>query len=196
MKKFLFLLLILLKCASSEAKTIDVYVVHARGYHGLSVLEAKRLIDDVKLYYSNYGITLNVTRFRSIKNPYHKAYNSINNAFDLLITWRNWSNAHHLPKTMRLFITPPISDYILGYSFTVCNPEGLAYVAVQPRNNNGLDRFTHSELAATHEIGHLLGANHDSNLPATLMNPNANAFVTDSILPLSDKSFKEIRKCI
>ena len=195
--KYLLLTLLITTSAFAEIKPIKLYVVHVRGFHGLSIREAKDEVATIKLFYASYGIPIKVTRFRSINNPYKQYYNNVNNKLGLLLLWRNWSKKHRLPNQMRLFITPPNENYVYGQAFSVCNPVGMAYTAAQPYNQEtGVDRHIQSKVAALHEVGHMLGASHDESLPATLMHPNANAYVKDTWQGLSETSINEIRKCL
>lgn len=50
-------------------------------------------------------------------------------------------------------------------------------------------------VALWHELCHILGAYHDESLPASLMHPNALAFVKDEPLTLSSKSERQILGC-
>lgn len=91
-----------------------------------------------------------------------------------------------------VFLQPTFSytgarDGIGGFA-SVCDFNGVGVVFF----GKGLKYEEKLYTLLAHEIGHLFGADHDAQLPATLMHPAALAFNPDHY---SYKSIKEIRQC-
>lgn len=71
-------------------------------------------------------------------------------------------------KNMTLVLTPKWGNYIVGFAQKVCCPNNCFALV-------GVDKLRQKKtsIGMAHEMGHLLGANHDDTLPATIMHPDA-----------------------
>lgn len=188
------LILSLLFAVNAYAEEINVQVIHVRGFGGVSVSQGRTVAESVRNFYEGNGIKLNITGFRSINNTSPSKFKSSSYQFGILEDFRRWRRSHPYNRRMVLFITPPAGGYLLGAAQTACSIYGTAYAAAEIKNMEGKDRVVHSFTALAHEVGHLLGAEHDES--PTLMNANALPLVRNEILPLSKVSLKQINGCL
>lgn len=105
-------------------------------------------------------------------------------------------------KQYTIVILPPFTQdgytFMGGRAMQSCakRTNRIAIANAANINSQNIDWSHHSKVAAIHELGHLFGAYHDNQLPATMMHFNALAFVKDGLLGFSELSKSQIRDCL
>lgn len=142
------------------------------------------------------GATMSVPKTRRVTTQVRRAYNQLRLPirFSPLRTIRigfgptgvneRLRYAYRVMRKMRprratyVFIPMSTDGFSWGYMLT----KNFACGTATERNLRGQDRFWFSVNTAVHEIGHLLGPDHDDT-SANVMHPDALRFVTNRVLP-------------
>lgn len=190
-----------------ENKTIFVSLVNAVGPNSLTDVRVLELFAKVKQHYSeDLNINLQLKRFQHQRDHWKQTLNIINRN-NIIFKWVRYFARRHQTnkKVLKLVILNPIFDFnsywLAGMSIATCTYKRSNPVSVsnaEEFNSFGLARFNHSIVAAEHELGHSLGANHDPSLPATIMNPDPLPHLDEQggEMHFSTFSFNQIRACI
>lgn len=92
------------------------------------------------------------------------------------------------------FLVPPVIQdgrkWMTGVSSMRC-ASAVSYSVIEQQNSKGEDRYIHSAVAAMHEIGHGLGAEHVKS--ETVMNEGVLFLTKDKLLDFDEVSIQEIR---
>lgn len=208
MKKSLCHLILLLASLTPEKVTAlppsDVRLVFISGENGLTFDEAIYVYKTSSLFIKeNLGVELALSKVKRSKVTRCAQYNTPEFYTRMATCWKGYLSrrSRHTNKLHILILPPIVGDglYIGGASISTCQKRSsypLAFVSVKE-----ISWLTHSIVALTHEILHLLGASHDNSLPATIMNEAALDYVDpscplDGCLDLSEKSTLEIYNCM
>lgn len=103
-------------------------------------------------------------------------------------------------KGIRIAFLPPLVDplgtrYMAGMA-QLCRPlNGLAVVNVQETRSNGLDAIYPSTVVATHELAHVVGAEHLDDVP-NIMHSSAISYAVQGKLELLKKSKQQMKNCL
>lgn len=172
-----------------------VHLVHATGPNGLSRSRALQLYNEAAAEIkAATGITLKRARWESIRNPFQHYQSNFNSFLFVLHYWEDWFAKRGSKTDLRVVITSPwIVDgryYLGGYSSGTCYRRGTAMATAEEKNSDGAIRWSHSRVALTHEIMHLLGAKHTSD--CSMMNYGALYCANTSI---AQSSVGQVSKC-
>jgi len=187
------------------ARPTNLSVVLAKGPYSLTCQQGRQLIRDVQAIYARENIKLNLRRFRCIANPKKSRDRLTGYGIDNTHWW--WDEEYFVgknyrPRWIHHAILPPIqhdnSLWLAGQAYQSC----ISGHKVSTSNATivsalGEPRYRHSVIAAAHEIGHSLGADHDNSLPATIMHGAALQYVNlwNNWLPISQATLTTIRQC-
>jgi len=185
---------------SSAFAEITVDLVVAQGPNSLTKQEADQLFNEANMQFtSQIGEPLVIKRYRFITNPFPEEQKKLSKRLKLLRLWRGWFNRNGGTGDIKVAITPPFAEggkyWLAGYANGTCRRKGTAYTTAEAYNDAGAPRFEHSKVSFLHELGHLVGGQHeDSN---TVMHADAIAR-TDSMSKIrySNQSAERIKKCI
>lgn len=98
-------------------------------------------------------------------------------------------------KSLNLVITPGLAtDYTAGEAFSICS-DSVAVVNL-PKYPDGLKNTLWGITATKHELGHLIGAQHDETTITNIMHPAVLGYTTDRVFDFSEISKKQIRRCL
>jgi hypothetical protein len=201
--KIFFLGILFFLTTNLSAQTVKINIIHARGPYALSEKRAQELIAQViNIYQDQLGIDLFLVNFKTIKNPYSKL-KLLSQRQHILSAWKRYFNRKSKSE-INLAILPPLQDFnaiwLAGIANQICAINRItpvAYSNAEEFNFENQPRFLHSIFGATHEIGHLLGAQHDSSLPKSIMHPDPLSTIDETgPLKFSNKSKKEIFNCL
>lgn len=203
MKKLCIILLTLFAGVAQAAplKNQNIMAVWVSGPYNLTNTRANAALKMVDRYYQKQlGVRIRVAKWVRMKEiPGKIDLKNYTNRFKRYEGYSNWVfSKYRMPK---VYIVGPyiqgVDRYMGGTASGVCDPfSGTAVAVGQEINQYGDARFLHSQAAISHELGHVLGADHVDSIPATLMHPDMLWYVNGAIPALADKSKKEIRKCL
>ncbi len=103
-------------------------------------------------------------------------------------------------KGIRMAFLPPLVDplgnrYMAGLA-QLCKPlNGLAVVNAQEVRSNGSDGIYPSTVIATHELGHLVGAEH-LDTEFNVMHSQAAFYSSTQKLGIAQKSINQMKRCL
>jgi len=186
---------------------VDVSFIATSGVNGLTCDEAMEAFKDVqKIYKEQLRINLNLRWTRCMKN--RGPVQTLNNRLTVLNWWKTFFSVPGRNKGTRVLhfaLLNPIKEgdtfWLAGYAIRVCAYKRTLPVALsngELQNALGLPRYKQTVIGMCHESGHLLGADHDDDLPVTIMNPDPLPHVPEyeGWMPFSSKSKRQIRSCM
>jgi len=185
---------------NSARAEISVNLVVAQGPNSLTREEADNLFNAANMQFTlQMGEPLVLKKYRVISNPFPEEQKKLSKRLRLLRLWDGWFKRRGVGADVNYAITPPFEDgglyWMAGYSEGVCKKNGTAYSTAEMFNNYGAPRFEHSLVAFLHELGHIVGGEHeDSN---TLMHADALAR-TERMKKIrySNQTSERIKKCL
>lgn len=208
--KFLFsiciLLLIFVVAIPKKMEVIKISVVNAIGENSLPQEKVKELFVISKEYYkTQLNLDLRIIKYRKRQNRYLQDL-SFSRRTAVLRKWEKYflRRGEADPNIIKMVLMNPVkvdgTYWLAGISNGICSYRSMnpvAYSNGELYNAEGILRFLQSIVAFLHETLHLLGANHDNNLPPTIMNADALPYVEEyGVLLPSKHTKKEIRKCL
>lgn len=189
-----------------NAEALPIKRVNIIAVNGTAQSSDSEILDAFKTersYARKSGIRLVLNKFIRIDDPSLRLQNlesRILRLSDYVKFVR--MNGLHRGGVYTIFATPLLPDsgklYWAGVARDICTRGGSSVAWATIGNipsSLGVDGKLLSQTAFSHELEHLLGAYHDED-GATLMHPNALIFVVNSLLPLSEKSRKEVKNCL
>lgn len=201
MKKLLFSLM-LLSCVSAQAEVIRVGITWASNKDSLSrsgTIKAYRMA--AKSLREETNARLRLVSFQASRDISRRFGSgpdalTVNTRHDRLDLWQIHFGDRQDWKFLRIIILPPINDiWTAGIANGICS-FGVKNPMAQISGRKGF--ILYAAAAIQHEVGHVLGAWHDENLPATAMNPDSVRFTSEAgrLLSFSEQSRFEINSCI
>ena len=199
-------ILIIICCARGgwcQLPTVKLNAYLIQGQYNLDQISALTALDQVRFLLLRDSIAqLKLVRFRSRKDICPNL-NHLSQKYEQFYCWKAWllHKGRLSTKRVTYLMVPPKQEgnmrYLEGLS-DVCFKRGkfVALSTGELYNQDGAWRFPHSIIAAAHELGHMLGANHDNDLPISVMNGNVLPYVSDADLHYSIRSRQEIANCI
>lgn len=192
--------LLLLFTATAHARTYQVDIIQSHGPREVSRQDAIGMREVMLFKFAQIGVNIRRGRvsYTKIKNPNYNLSNYEQGA----LFWQK----HLPPRTniIRHVITPPFYDiglwFIGGVSPGVCVVRWRYAVSTsnaQLVNLYGEDRWWHSAIAMTHELGHVFGSKDVKDVKdASLMNIGALHFTPVQALEFSPASATQIHHCV
>lgn len=188
-------------------KTITVWLILVIGqYSGTYQYEMQKFKEATALIHNQTGINYKVQSITKVRDSKAKRIFKDDPFYTKFYQWATYIERRRPKRAMiDLAIVPLVKSesnfyYYCGFADT-CGIKVKGYsramAAIAPMNQFMADRTTHSVVAIAHEMAHASGAEHDKKLPASLMNPNALAYVDAGqadFLRLQAK--KEITQCL
>lgn len=188
------------------AFAIKVKIILIAGAFGVSQNVAIPMFQYVKAEYcQELGVDLQLTTLRNRKDLYPQ-FKSLSAQQQRYNAWKAWLIAKNRLRTKRLtyLMFPPMPEagklWIGGLSSTICGygkAKSFSMGNAELYNQDSAPRYNHSIVIMKHELGHLLGADHDNAVPVTVMNsaplPSVDAM---GILPFSALSISQIHICL
>lgn len=205
MMKKPFLLLILIPCFA-QAEVIRVGITWASNKYSLTRQEAMKAYrmaakslrqeTDAKPKL----VSFQASRYLARRFGSGPDALSVNTRHDALDVWKRHFELNPEFRLIHLVIVPPIDSlgakWIGGISSGICTYDGIrqAVVLVNGKHKSILE----SAAGVQHEVGHAVGAGHDTDLPATAMNPNSIFYTNEAgfMLPFSQMSKAQIASCL
>lgn len=189
------LLLVAYSLAYDEASAQDLRVVHVQpmpGQPGITFEQAQDLVADVKYRYQYEARRyFRIAQFISINEISSNL--SLSTRQERLNDYRNWASRTFGKKSRVVFIVPPVVEsgqwWITGVSNQGCSNTGVLYIAAMESNINRQPRGLESRQGLMHEIGHTLGAGHDSGIM------DSNIAAIHSPVTFSSKTIGQFYKC-
>lgn len=205
----LTLAMILLLAVVVRAEEAPLYVVRVQGQGALALPETMKLLSEVsKFYKREVGVTFRAVKIKRLRRYPFSDGQTLATAEQQLNRWEYWLyrnvSSRRLGKVVKLIIVPPFAEdnklWVLGWSSMLCgydNPYAVAFIAATMRNAEGLPRYWYSVAAASHELGHMLGADEDNDSCTIMDSAALSCFSsTTQYLPMSGKSRSEIKSCL
>lgn len=190
-KKMLSMLFVFLAILSqSLAHAAEVEVAYGRGKHGLNARTVRTLVRvSARRWSKETGRRIRIKRF----------YRYRSGPILPVMSLAEFSPGNLPYPGPTLVVLPPVLDsikttrndaWIFGHA-VVCGSQG--FVAVTNKDRFGRNRLSHAEVAIAHELGHILGAQHDEGLmhPAPLHQLEGWGFRYE----ITDRSIREVRSC-
>lgn len=192
--------------AAAQVALIPVKVVTTTGNGALTHDDALTVFGGGALIlYQQVGIRLGVQHIRRSRINLCSRYNDeAHYKYEARCLKGYLFRRNKDPNFIWFFITAPISvkngQAIAGAASQVCGKKRVSFVAAQHRTE-GLYGLMHSMIAAAHELGHSLGAEHTEQDPVTIMSPDPlphadSACPINGCLKFSDESISQIWECI
>lgn len=201
MKKLLALLILIPNVALAQVIPVDIKFIAGKGSFDLTgavstVRQSLRFINRQKL-----GVRL---RVKSVEEHAPTSWSSISMSWD--DRKRQAAEARKLwgkKGRIQVVVLEPVNGTHTGgvASPSPCSWEVGDYPVVianiTPRNILGQDRTRHAQVTVIHEIGHVIGASHDSSSPVSIMHDAPLQFVDANKLVWEFNSWSrdEIRRC-
>lgn len=182
---------------------IDVWLTATKGVGGLNKPTA------ISLYHAsrNDFLRQGIADLRLIKFTWRKdiclKYRSLSHRSDLLNCWvKYYRKRSSSTKLIHFGLIPPLQEggklWLAGYASGVGSYRrffGVGYSAAELVNQDGQQRLYHSQVCLSHELGHLLGAGHDST-NSNIMHPDAMAFASENTLFFNELAAQEINSVL
>ena len=188
------------------AFAVKVKIILIAGMGGVNQYDAKNIFYTVRSQYCiELGIDLKLTTLRNRKDlfPQFKSLSAQQQRYN---AWKAWLISKNRLRTKRLtyLMFPPMPEggklWIGGLSSTICGygkTKSFSMGNAELYNQDNAPRYNHSIAIMKHELGHLVGADHDNSQPVTVMY-SAPLPSVDSmgILPFSELSKSQIYNCL
>lgn len=177
---------------------------------GRNALSAEQCADAATVATEQHRHELSVNwsiESKKVRNPFSRL-NKLHTAVPLLIAWRGWFERRRRfgRESYKIAVTPPWRSkiggalvwwYSGGYADATCAGPGarIAIAGATPRSPLGADRLWATPISIAHELGHLVGAEHD-DAGCSTMHPAALACYRGEPLRFSARSVAEVRACL
>lgn len=203
MIKYLFIVLFFAPTLFAQTLKLNIYYV--RGPSAIKKNQLETITATViETYKNQLDIDLLINKLETIKNPF-KRFQFLKRRKFLINAWyKYFYKKDSQNRDINLVILPPLtrpnkSLWFAGYAAATCAFDHyipVAYVAGYFKNSV-LQTNNLIATGITHELGHLLGAEHDPALPKTIMHPDPlSTLDTTGPLNFSQKSKRQIHACL
>lgn len=181
--KIYLVLAVSLMSSVAMADPVKVQPLRFLGPDAPSRVFSRQILDRMEGNFSLANIKVEALRIKTHLNPFRQQV-TLDNRLAAFRKAEGWlqRRGYDDPRVLKLALTGRADNiWLYGYANSTvcyikrCNPFGLAAVAeVSP---GGYPRVDHSVIAATHEVGHLLGATHIDEYP-NIMHSSAMQYIT------------------
>lgn len=205
-KFFVLQFLIAFFSVNAFATDITLKVLNVRGKQALTPERALELIDQVNIIFNKeLKINFVLVEFKTINNKFKRFHNLTNQRHLVSLYERFFNNRDRSRTTLKYAIVSPLRHdgllWLAGAANGICSykkESPVAYSSAEEKNSIGQLRYDHSIIAMAHEIGHLLGAEHDENeKPISIMHPAPLSADRNPLeLHFSFYSKSQIRECV
>lgn len=191
--------IILLSTTQAFARVPSIDIIQVRGAYAVTRQEAQAMAGYAVAKFAQAGIQVKFRRISTTPTPPRLPAVTLAN-------WRTqasyWQYKLLTKGARRVYyvMLPPFIDggkrWIAGEADFICAIRNRTAVAVgnaQATNQDGADRLWQSALVMTHELGHELGAYHDTSY--SIMNQAATSLDVNK-LQFSQTSVNQMRRCI
>lgn len=181
---------------------LKLRVIHIRGDNSLPFAQTQRVVGDVAKHFETItGLNIEISKIRKIRNPYAHMHSTYFNVEPLFYNWQLRIALMPGHYDVNLITIPPFRDngglWMAGLANT-CRRGGVAMAVALEKNVLGKSRVAHSYNAILHEVGHVLGAEHDDDTYfgalKSVMHPNALYYV-DSGVVWPQLATDQVRTC-
>lgn len=190
------------------AQTIPLSVLNAQGTHAVSCAEGRSMVRDTQRLFQRVGVHISLRHYQCRQNPWKRPLKLTEESIGD-VHWffdEEWfvGSRYRGSKWLHHVILPPILDqegsrWLAGYSYLSCYRAGknISTSNATMQSAQGISRYRHSVIAMAHELGHLLGADHDDSFPASIMHSAAMHYVdgVEGWMSFSRKSIEEFLSC-